>query len=108
MYYLDDIVSPTCLVADQPDPTLLWHWRLSHPSLQKFQSVISVESSFFTLGCASCELGKHRRASFSNSVNNRSSFAFELVHSDVWSPTRVSSVKSFKYFLIFVDFSCMT
>ena len=36
-------------------------------------------------------------------VNNRSSFAFELVHSDVWGRSRVPSVKGFTYFLIFVD-----
>jgi len=26
MYYLDDGVSPTGLIAVQPDPILLWHW----------------------------------------------------------------------------------
>ena len=51
MYYLDDGVSPTGLVADQPDPIRPWHWRLGHLSLQKLQSVISIESSFCTLGC---------------------------------------------------------
>ena len=49
MYYLDDGVSPTGLVAGQPDPILLGHCRLGHPSLQKLWSVISVESSFSTL-----------------------------------------------------------
>ena len=34
-YYLDDRVTPTGLVAGQPDPVLLWHWRLGHPSLQR-------------------------------------------------------------------------
>jgi len=33
MYYLDEGVSPTGLVVGQPDPILLWHWRLGHPSL---------------------------------------------------------------------------
>ena len=45
MYYLNDGVSPTGLVAGQPDPIILRYWRLGHLSLQKFQSVISVESS---------------------------------------------------------------
>ena len=60
-------MSPTGLVAGQPDPILLWHWRLGDPSLQKLLSVISIESSFSTLGCASCEMGKHHRVSFSES-----------------------------------------
>jgi len=34
---------------------------------------------------------------------------FELVHSYIWGPSRVPSVKGFRYFLIFVDyFSRMT
>jgi len=101
MYYLDDGVSPTGLVAGHP--LLLWHWRLGHPSLQKHQSVIHVESSFSTLGCASCELSKHHRISFSTCDNNRISSAFELVHSDIKGPSRASSIKDFRYFLIFVD-----
>jgi len=101
MYYLDDGVSPTGLVAGQPDPILLWHWRLGHPSLQNLRSVISIESSFSTLGCASCEMDKHYRVSFQTRVNNHSSFTFELVHSDVWGPSRVPSSKNFRYFLIF-------
>jgi len=59
MYYLNGGVSSTSLIVDQPDPTLLWHWRLGHPSLQKFQSVVHVESFVSTLSCASCELDKH-------------------------------------------------
>ena len=48
-------------------------------------------------------MGKHHRVSFSSRVNNHSSSAFELVHSDVWGPSRVPSFKGFRYFLIFVD-----
>jgi len=54
-------------------------------------------------------MGKHNRVSFPSRVNNSSSLAFELVHSDVWGPSRVPSSKAFRYFLIFVDdFSRMT
>ena len=100
---------PTDLVADQPDPVLLWHWRLDHPSMQKFQSVIPVGSFVSYSGCDSCELGKHHCAIFQSRVNNRSSYAFELVHSDVWGLSRVPSIKGFRYFMLFVDdFSHMT
>jgi len=34
IYYLDDRMTLTGLVASQPDQILLWHWRLDHPSLQ--------------------------------------------------------------------------
>ena len=72
--------------------------RLGHPLLQKIRSVIPVESSISSLGCEFCELGKHHRATFQSRVNNRSSFAFELVHSNVWGPSHVSSIKDFIFF----------
>ena len=53
IYYLDDRMGPAGLVAGQHDPDLLWHWRLGHPSLQKIQSIIPVESSISYLGCES-------------------------------------------------------
>jgi len=64
MYYLDDRVTPTGLVVDQPDPVLFWHWRLGHLSVQKLTSVIPVASSISFLGCESCELGKHHHATY--------------------------------------------
>jgi len=94
-------VTPTAWL--QVDPILLWSWRLGHPSLQKIRSVIPVESFISSLSCKSCELGKHHRATFQSRVNNRSSSAFELVHSDVWNPSRMPSIKGFRYFLLFVD-----
>ena len=106
---MDDRVTPTGLVAGQPDPILLRHRRLGHPSLQKIWFVIPIESYISSLGCESCELGKHHRATFSSQVNSRNSYAFELVHSDVWSSSHMPSIKDFRYFLFFVDdFSRMT
>ena len=83
IYYLDDRVTPTGLVADQSDPMLLWRWRLSHPSVQKLQSVIPIGSYVFSLSCESCELSKHHCATFQSRANNRNSSTFEWVHSDV-------------------------
>ena len=77
------------MVAGYSDPVLLWHWRLGHPSIQKIWSVIPVESSISSLGCESYELGKHHHVTYRSRVNNYSSFVFELVHSDVWGPSRV-------------------
>ena len=100
-------MTPTGLVAGHPDSILLWHWRMGHPSLQKIRSVIPVEFSVSSLGCEFCELGKHHRVIFPSRVNNRSSSPFELVHSDIWDPSRMPSIKGFRYFLLFIDdFSC--
>ena len=73
------------------------------------RSVIPIESSISFLNCKSYELGNHHRATLQSRVNSRSSFAFELVHSNIWSPSRMPSIKSFRYFLFFADdFSRMT
>ena len=95
-------MTPTGLVAVQPDPVLLWHWRLGHPSSQNIRTIISVESSISSLGCESCELDKHHRATFPSQVNSSNS-PFELVHSDIWGPSCMPSIKGFRYFLLFVD-----
>ena len=83
MFYLDNKVFPTGFIAGQPDPILLKHWCLGHPSMQKLQSVVRVESFIFSLGCESCELGKHHRVTYQSRVNNRSSSTLELVHSNI-------------------------
>ena len=48
------------------------------------------------------ELGKHQRA-IPSPVNSCNSSAFELVHSDIWGPSRMPSIKGFRYFLLFID-----
>ena len=80
-------MTPTGLVAGQPDPVLLWHWRLNHPSVEKLLLLFLMSPLFF-LSCESYELGKHHRATFHSRDSNRTSSTFELVHSDVWGPSR--------------------
>ena len=61
--------------------------------MQKLRYVVPVESSIFSLGCASCELGKQHCATYQSRANNRNSSVFELGHSDVWVSYCVSAVK---------------
>jgi len=98
MYYLDYRVTPTGLITVQPDPFLLWYWHLGHPLVQKLQFVVPIEFSISVLSCESCKLGKHHRATYQSGINNHNSSTFELIHSDVWGPSRVPSVKGFRCF----------
>ena len=50
-----------------------------------------------------CQLGKHHRVSFPLRRNNRRATPFELVHCDVWGPSRHKSMLGFSYFVSFVD-----
>ena len=53
------------------------------------------------LDCESCQLGKHVRSSFPQTVQ-RCDSAFSTIHSDIWGPSRVTSF-GFRYFVTFID-----
>ncbi|KAI5335133.1 hypothetical protein L3X38_025266 [Prunus dulcis] len=82
----------------------LWHRRLGHPSFgylkHLFPSLFSScdESSF---KCETCVMAKSHRTVFPLS-NNKAALPFELVHSDVWGPSRVTS-HGFRWFVTFID-----
>jgi len=47
------------------------HARLGHPSLAKMQQLVPSLSNVSSLLCDPCQLGKHIRSSFPNSVSQR-------------------------------------
>ncbi|RVW98628.1 Retrovirus-related Pol polyprotein from transposon TNT 1-94 [Vitis vinifera] len=101
LYHLTSDSSPAvCISTDAP---LLIHNRLGHPSLSKFQKMVSRFSTLSSLSCESCQLGKHTRVSFPKRLNNRAKSPFELVHTDVWGPCRTASTLGFQYFVTFID-----
>ena len=82
---------------------LLIHSRLGHPSLSKFQKLVSHFSSVSLLEFKSCQLRKHTRVSFPKRLDPWTKSPFELVHTDVWSPSRFASTLGFHYFVTFID-----
>ena len=52
--------------------------------------------------CISCQLGKQPALPF-NTSESISIDIFDLIHSDVWGPTFVSSIGRSRYFVVFVD-----
>jgi Integrase core domain/GAG-pre-integrase domain len=93
------------------DLLLLHHKRLGHPS---FPVLSSLYPSLFKkankekLTCDACELGKHTKSSYASSCN-RSSYLFNLIHSDVWEPCPTTTLNGVRYFISFIDyFSHMT
>ena len=53
--------------------------------------------------CESCVLGKQRRVSFVKTGREPVKQKLELVHTDVWGPTSVSSISGRQYFFTFID-----
>jgi transposase InsO family protein len=54
------------------------------------------------LVCDVCEFAKHTRTIYPF-FGNRSSFCFDIVHSDVWGPARVASPSGSRWFVTFID-----
>ena len=52
--------------------------------------------------CVSCQLGKQPTFPF-NTSESISTDIFDLIHSDVWGPSSVSSIGGSRYFVVFVD-----
>ena len=69
----------------------------------KFQKLVPHFSSLSSLECESCQLGKHTHVSFPKRLDPRTKFPFELVHTDVWGPSRSASTLGFRYFVTFID-----
>ncbi|BFG42330.1 hypothetical protein CerSpe_286040 [Prunus speciosa] len=82
----------------------LWHRRLGHPSFGYLQRLFPslfqglVDSQF---KCETCVLAKSHRTVFPSS-DSKTEFPFELIHSDVWGPAKVSSTGK-RWFVTFID-----
>ena len=87
---------------------MVWHHRLGHPNTHIISHVWNFgflghkERSSLSLECDSCKLGKSKTLSFPLHAN-RASHCFDLIHSDVWGPSPVSSHEKFKYYVTFID-----
>jgi hypothetical protein len=89
-------------------PSVLWHQRLGHMSEKgmkmlaakvKFQDLKKVKSGF----CQPCVFSKQKRVSFVKSGRTPKAGKLELIHSDVYGPTSVSSVGGSNYYVTFTD-----
>lgn len=85
----------------------MWHQRLGHPSSQTLSRLLSghqIKVSGYSTSslCSSCQLGRKTKLSFlpSSCVTTG---PLQLIHTDVWGPTPLSSISGFKYYVIFVD-----
>lgn len=108
LYYLDNTPIPVALStrsAMSTDELLLLHCRLGHLS---FQSLGRMFPSYFescckeNLVCEVCELAKHTRANYPSS-GERCKMPFEVVHSDVWGPSKVTSLLGERWYVTFID-----
>ena len=84
----------------------LWHSRLGHASISRVKQLVSrgllgsVSNKSFD--CMPSQFGKQTALPFNNSVSHALS-SFDIIHSDVWGPSPISTPGRSCYFVIFVD-----
>ena len=104
------LVAPVSIIATaaiSSVPSLaLWHARLGHVSSSRIQQLASrgllglVSTENFD--CVPCQLGKQPTLPF-NTSESISTDIFDLIHSNVWRPSSVSSIGGSRYFVVFID-----
>ena len=78
-------------------PLLALPWKLLS------SSIVILVIHLFSPECESCKLGKHTRVSFPKRLDPRIKSHFELVHTNVWGPSRSTCSLGFRYFVTFID-----
>ncbi|ONK54837.1 uncharacterized protein A4U43_UnF10820 [Asparagus officinalis] len=96
------------LVAAGNETSKLWYQRLGHMSekgikimhtKEKLPGLQLVEMDM----CEECILIKQKRVSFQTSSRTLRKEKLELIHSDVWGPTTITSIGGKHYFVTFID-----
>jgi hypothetical protein len=88
--------------------TSLWHHRLGKMS-EKGMQILHKTNLFPDLKqfdfdfCEHCVYGKHKRVRFLIVRKENKSEMLELVHTDVWGPSQVSSLGGYHYYVTFID-----
>lgn len=99
------IVACTDSKTDGLSHILLWHHRLGHPNfiyLKKLMPHLFTNVTVSSLRCDSCILSKQTKSSYLPKPY-RPSCPFNLVHSDIWGPSRVANINGSRWFITFVD-----
>ena len=116
MVDLDDLAmeSGQCLVAKEAkasETSWLWHRRLGHASMQlisklsKKNLVKELPKLTFEKDkiCAACQFGKQTKSTFKPKGVVSTTRPLELLHMDLFGPTRTTSLGGKKYGLVIVD-----
>ena len=53
--------------------------------------------------CESCVMGKQKRVSFTKTLKEPKKVRLEMVHTDVWGPSPVSSLGGSRFYVTFID-----
>jgi GAG-pre-integrase domain/Integrase core domain len=101
----DILDAKTYFVGNSEMKMILWHRRLGHMSFSALERIfpdLFKKCSRSELVCDACEFAKHIRTTYP-SFCSRSLNYFDIIHSDVWGPSRVASSSGFHWSVTFID-----
>ena len=93
--------------SDGSDTSRLWHMRLGHTGEKALQilvrqGVLKGAQTGKIDFCEHCVLGKQTRVKFGTAIHQTEGI-LDYVHTDVWGPTRNSSLGGRHWFVTFID-----
>lgn len=112
----DTVVNKTCTqssihqchvnTAKSLTTATLFHQRFGHPSKHILKCILSSISPHYPVSLPdfrdACQYGKvHQFPFYSTGIKTKS--PLELVHTDLWGPTPLSSLNGYRYYISFVD-----
>jgi transposase InsO family protein len=113
LYYFDDNLSSdkkaqgfsSISSISVREQIMVWHCRLGHPSFSYLKHLFpslfkNINSASFQ--CESCLLSKSHRATYFPKPY-RASKPLYLFHSDVWGPSKVTTMSRKRWFVTFID-----
>ena len=89
----------------------MWHKQIRHVNPQRLKSmqtqgIVTGLPNFKTADmqkvCEACQFGKQSRHAFAKE-RNVSENPLEVIHSDVWGPTKSTSMAGSNYYVTFID-----
>ncbi|CAA0816671.1 cysteine-rich RLK (RECEPTOR-like protein kinase) 8 [Striga hermonthica] len=100
--------SSNILLAEAVSQSHLWHSRLGHMSekgmkVLKSRGLLPELESVNVGLCEQCLLGKQKRVSFITTGRAPKTEKLELVHTDLWGPSPVTSLGGPMYYMTFID-----
>ena len=106
--YMTSSPRDTIAVADASTDTSLWHRKLGHMSEKGIKMLLSkgklleLKSIDFDM-CENCILGKQKNMSFLKTSRTLKAKKLELVHTNLWGPSPIASLRGSRYYITFID-----
>ncbi|KAE8684439.1 GDSL esterase/lipase [Hibiscus syriacus] len=111
-YFLGSTIVGTTAVAASTDEheseaTRLWHMRLGHVGEKSLkllidQGLLKGARTCKLAFCEHCIKGKKTRVKFGTTIHDTKGI-LDYVHSDVWGPSKITSLGGTHYYVTFVD-----